>query len=119
VFNACRLEENKTLQQRETLAVRSRVYIYNKLEKANKKKKRDKYLLTELSKNTFKLGWKSGNNHYTYIKIKENKNHSPVDPSILEPVYRQGGALNNMEGAPGLSGRISLAKEKPTETPEI
>jgi hypothetical protein len=31
--------------------------------KSKQKKKRDKYLLTELSKNTFKLGWKSGNNH--------------------------------------------------------
>jgi hypothetical protein len=30
--------------------------------KSKQKKKRDKYLLTELSKNTFKLGWKSGNN---------------------------------------------------------
>jgi hypothetical protein len=40
VFNAWRLEENKTPQpqQRETLAVRSRIYIYNKLEKANKKR---------------------------------------------------------------------------------
>jgi recombinational DNA repair protein (RecF pathway) len=38
VFNAWRLEETKPLKQRETLAVRSRIYIYNKLEKANKKR---------------------------------------------------------------------------------
>jgi hypothetical protein len=38
VFNAWRLEETKPLKQRETLAVRSRIYIYSKLEKANKKR---------------------------------------------------------------------------------
>jgi hypothetical protein len=38
VFNAWRLEETKPLKQRETLALRSRIYIYSKLEKANKKR---------------------------------------------------------------------------------
>jgi hypothetical protein len=38
VFNAWRLEETKPLKQRETPAVRSRIYIYSKLEKANKKR---------------------------------------------------------------------------------
>jgi hypothetical protein len=33
VFNAWRLEETKPLKQRQTLAVRSRIYIYSKLEK--------------------------------------------------------------------------------------
>jgi hypothetical protein len=40
VFNAWRLEETKPLKQRPdlTLAVSSRIYIYSKLEKANKKR---------------------------------------------------------------------------------
>jgi hypothetical protein len=42
-----------------------------------------------------------------------------VRSTLALPVHRQGGALNNMEGAPRLSGSRSLAKEKPTETPEI
>jgi hypothetical protein len=45
----------------------------------------------------------------TYIKTKK---HSPVDPSILEPDHRQG-------GRPGTKCSRSLAKKKPTETPEI
>jgi GT2 family glycosyltransferase len=35
VFNVWMLEETKPLKQREALAVRKRIYIYNKLEKYN------------------------------------------------------------------------------------
>jgi hypothetical protein len=50
----------------------------------------------------------------TYIKIKKKNKKNTVRSTLALPVHRQGGALNNMEGAPGSR---SLAKEKPTETP--
>jgi hypothetical protein len=90
VFNAWRLEETKPLKQRETLAVRSRIYIYSKLEKANKKETRQIFVDRARYLRTLS-NWdgKVVTTINTYIKTKK---HSPVDPSILEPVYRQGGA---------------------------
>jgi hypothetical protein len=54
VFHAWMLEETKPLKQRETLAVRSRIYIYSKTGKVQQN--RDKDLLTEPLKKTFSLG---------------------------------------------------------------
>jgi hypothetical protein len=54
---------NKTPQTERDPRGKVKNLHLQQLEKTNKKKKRDKYLLIELSKNTFKLGWKNGNNH--------------------------------------------------------
>jgi hypothetical protein len=84
------LEENKTPQtERETLAVRSRIYIYSKTGKVQRN--RDKDLLTKPPKKPSVWDGTRGNNQQ---HIHKNLRPQSGRPQLfVEPVHRRKGAL--------------------------